>query len=1006
MRKALLLLIGLVFSFRLLAINDSTIVTTLSTTANTVINQPAFSVTIDFAEDVNDIDISLIKIIDGYAYDLRIGNTYRRQWTFTVQANYSDKKVGVVFPAQRIKNFPASDKWNAASDTLWVYVDYVRPQFSINSSAPNPTNQTKINVQISTNEYVTGFDTSDIYIANAKIDTFYSTQTNRVWSLDLNVVEDGYVKVKIPDNVAVDTAQNKSYGTDTLYRRFDTTPPSLKLSTTNDSLTNKTKVYFNIDFDEQVVGFDTSDFNLINAICDTLYATGNADSTNFIAVLVPQSDGIFSVNVKRNSLSDQLLNPNPQSNTLFFSYDGTSPNVILSSSSNNPTAADTLYYSVQFSEYVLDFTSKDIYHSAGNLVDLQNIEPGLKWSYKIVNTTTGNISSYIKASTVSDSAGNYNTEGSNKITIETDHTRPSCYLYTYESNPTNKDSVLIYAQFDEAINQFEISDFLITGCSLNHLAPSDSANTFSFYAFPSTGNTQLTITLKDSSYVDAFNLPGNASNFVAIEYDITPPSVTLSSVQGNVVHDIFTVHFTFNEFVSSFISDSIHVSNGTFSTVYESKTGYEWTATITPETRGNVLVWLTSEAAKDIAGNKAEASNLLTVNYNDDIYSPVPTFSSTVPQYTNKTVIPVVLSFNEEVINFEQSDLTLTNAAVSNFRQTKANQEWSFNLTPLNDGWIGVELKSQACTDLSNNPSEASNQLSWKVDISIPTVKITSLESNPTLNKNISLRISFSEPVDSFDIHDIVVKNGVLSSFSTVTTNKIWSVYLSPNSNYVSSHGELKAFIPEAKGFDKALNPNTASDTFSIYYDGDDPVASLYKNFEGDTLRTDTTTLYIDFSEFVSGDILARTSFENCLLLRQYTIKDHYKYAFTIKAQSEGYIMIQLAHASVFDTVGNENHLTDFTLYYKEKSQNSSVNSLSNLRLQVYSYHKNLYISKNDNSPVLDLQIVNLSGQVLSKIRLKAKENKIYPLHFKSGVYLLKVIKNDKIYSQKIWIGD
>ena len=1003
MKKALLLLTGFIISLNLWAINDSTIVTTLSTTTNSVINQPAFTVSIDFAEDVNDIDIGMIQVINGYAYDLRIGNTYRRQWTFNVQANYSDKRVGVVFPAGKIKNFPALDTWNAASDTLWVYVDYARPQFSISSSAPNPTNQKKINVQISTNEYVSGFDTSDIYVANAKIDTFYATQPNRKWSLDLSVIEDGYVKVKIPDNVAVDTAQNKNYGTDTLSRRFDTTPPSLQLSTSNDSLTNKTKVYFNIDFDEQVVGFDTSDFNLVNAVCDTLYATGNADSTNFIAVLIPQSDGIFSVTVKSNSISDQLLNPNPQSNTLYFSYDGTLPNVVLNSSSNTPTADDTLYYTVQFSEFVLDFTSKDIYYSAGNLVDLQNIEPGLKWSYKIVNKNTGSIVSYIKASTVKDSAGNYNTV-SNQITIGTDHTRPSCYLYTYESNPTNKDSVLIYAQFNEPVNLFDLNDFLTTGCSLDHLAPSDSMNTYSFYAFPTGGGTQLTITLKDSSYVDDFDWPGNASNFIAIDYDITPPTVVVSSPKGNVVHDVFTVHFTFNEFVSSFISDSIHVTNGTFSTVYESKTGFEWTATITPETKGNVLIWLGSKAAEDIAGNKAEASNLLTVEYNDDIYSPVPTLSSTVPQYTNKTVIPVILSFDEEVINFEQSDLTLTNAAVSNFRQTKANQEWAFNLTPLNNGWIAVELKSQVCTDLSNNPSKASNQLSWKVDMSIPTVSITSLVTSPTLNKNIKLRISFSEPVDSFDIHDIVVENGVLSSFATVTTDKIWSVYLSPDANYVNSHGVLKAYIPEAKGYDKALNPNTPSDTFSIYYDGEDPVATIIKNFEGDTLNTDTTTLYLEFSEFVSGDILAKTNFENCLLLREYTLKDHYKYAFTIQAQSEGNVGIRVGYASVFDTVGNYNLPTEIVFYYKEKSQNSVVKSLSDLGLQIYSYQKNLYISKQDNSPSLDLQIINLSGQILSKIKLKARENRIYPLNFKSGVYLLKVTKNNKIYSQKIWI--
>ncbi len=1003
MKKIILLLLSLLFGISSFAIGDSTIVTSLVSSVGFISNQPNFTATISFAEDVNDIDLSRIQIINGYANNLRLGSTYRRNWTFTVWASYSQKRIGIVAPAGMITNYPANDTWNEASDTLWVYMDYTRPSIYFSSNTPNPTNRSNISVNISSSEYITHFALNAIQIKNARVDSFIEIRPNHQWKLDLTVLQDGIVNVYTDENVALDTAQNGNFASDTLSRRFDTTPPHATLSTMEDSLTNKTTLSFNLDFDEQIMGLDTSDFEYFNAKIDTLYESGT-DSTHFIVQLSPLKDGVLWINLKSNAVTDLLSNNNPASNSLFFSYDGTVPQAILSSTSISPTADDTLYYTLKFSETVSDLPASGIYYSGGSLFDLKNEIPYLEWSFKIVNIKSQSIEVYLKSKQVTDSAGNSNL-ASNSISIETDHNSPSCTLSTYESNPTNKDSILIEAHFDKPVIDFSLNDLSLSGGSVNHFEEADSSN-FSFYAFPKKGGTQMILSVMDSSYFDIFEHPGYASNFLEIQYDIDPPQVTVSSVKGNVAHDVFTVHFTFNEFVTNFIADSIHILNGNYSGVYESQTGYEWSASITPINKGNVSIRLGCGAAVDRAGNKAIASNTITVMYNDDIYPPTPTLTTDIPEQTNKTVIPIIITFDEEVINFTIGDIFVSNAAIAKFQQITANKSWSVNLVPLGDGWVTAEVKAHVCTDLSYNDNEASKQLAWKVDITVPSIKISTTEASPTKQTHIPLKFSFSEPVDSFDISDIKVVNGYISGFVTVIQNKIWSANLVPDSSLARSEGRISVFVPANVAFDGATNSNPSSDTLTLEYDGLAPTMGISNYLENDTSNYDTATVIINFSENVYGNILEKTSFTNCLVDNYVISIPNRQYLIRLKAKEEGVFGLRVGYGTVYDKVGNLNQPQEMALYYKIKNS-SAINTLKNTGIKAFTFKNRLYIHYSRNLITTDnLKIVDLNGkQVFQKILFGKEEFQIF-LPLKKGLYFLQIEENGHFYSQKIIIGN
>lgn len=104
----------------------------------------------------------------------------------------------------------------------------------------------------------------------------------------------------------------------------------------------------------------------------------------------------------------------------------------------------------------------------------------------------------------------------------------------------------------------------------------------------------------------------------------------------------------------------------------------------------------------------------LTVPGNDgvDTVSPMPVLSS-VPSPTNLTVIPVSVSFGEDVTGFEAGDLTVINGTVSNFSGTGADYTFDVTVNPQTDGTIVlVDISAGAAQDLSSNLSLAANTLS------------------------------------------------------------------------------------------------------------------------------------------------------------------------------------------------------------------------------------------------------------------------------------------------------
>ena len=89
-------------------------------------------------------------------------------------------------------------------------------------------------------------------------------------------------------------------------------------------------------------------------------------------------------------------------------------------------------------------------------------------------------------------------------------------------------------------------------------------------------------------------------------------------------------------------------------------------------------------------------------------------------------------------------------------------------ITPEVSGTVTVDIAAGAAQDSSGNPSAAADQFSITANTAAPTVTITSSASEPVTGA-FSIAVTFSEPVNGFELADLVVGNGNASGLLRTT---------------------------------------------------------------------------------------------------------------------------------------------------------------------------------------------------------------------------------------------
>jgi hypothetical protein len=308
-----------------------------------------------------------------------------------------------------------------------------------------------------------------------------------------------------------------------------------------------------------------------------------------------------------------------------------------------------------------------------------------------------------------DAAGNWSVSGFGIVTVDT--IKPAVVVSSNASSPTNLSPITINLEFSEAVVGLAASDIAVTNATLGNFSGSGKA--YTFHLVPSADGT-VSFDLSADSCSDA---AGNGNNLTSysVSFSSNRPAVTITADKSSPTN-ASTINYTvsFSDPVSGFAAADLAVQGASVGGF--SGSGMSYSFVLTPSIEGVIAVTIPQNVAFDVAGNGNLASTTLQIIR--DISSPTASITSIANNPTNQQPLAVTVTFSEDVNGFALIDLTLGNAVASSFSGT--GSDYSFELTPISEGNVSVDLAASLVTDLAGNANSAAAQFLIGYDTTSP----------------------------------------------------------------------------------------------------------------------------------------------------------------------------------------------------------------------------------------------------------------------------------------------
>ncbi len=328
-----------------------------------------------------------------------------------------------------------------------------------------------------------------------------------------------------------------------------------------------------------------------------------------------------------------------------------------------------------------------------------------------------------------------------------DRIKPSVIISSSEKTTTNKTSIPVTVTFSEPISNFDVSDIQVNGGTVSNLQGKDAIYTFELLA---TQEGKITVDIDSNRVEDtAKNLNKRANQF-SIVRDITLPKLISNKLFNPTAanSELVDYVFTFDENVKNVdINDLVvtTVSNATGEIYYVQNTK-TIAGIFLHHVSGEGSIRIDLKDSTDIideAGNgngtNGYVSSFTTGHVHTvDQVKPSVTISSSEKITTNKTSIPITVTFSEPVSNFEANDIKINGGTVNNL--TGKNAIYTFELLATQEGEITVDIDSNRVEDFARNPNPHAKQFSIMYDITAPKVtinKLNTIDKTPELSGTI-----------------------------------------------------------------------------------------------------------------------------------------------------------------------------------------------------------------------------------------------------------------------------
>ncbi|WP_197286364.1 Ig-like domain-containing protein [Pedobacter sp. PACM 27299] len=690
----------------------------------------------------------------------------------------------------------AAGNTSLASTGLAITIDLTSPTLAITSNAAQLKSGETATITFTFSEdpgttFAWDGTTGDVVVTGGTLAAISGSGLTRTATFTPAAATNaGTASITVAAATYTDAAGNNGGAGTTPLLNFDTSTPNAPSApvlaaasdsgvSNSDNLTNVTTPVFTgtAEAGSTVTLYDTDG--------TTVLGTGAATGGNWSITASTLAEGIHTITAKA---TDAAGNTSLASSGLAITIDLTSPTLAITSNVAQLKSGETATITFTFSEdpgttFAWDGTTGDVVVTGGTLAAISG--SGLTRTATFTptaGTNAGAASITVAAATYTDAAGNNGGAGTTPV------------LNFDTSAPNAPSAPVLAAASDSGVSN---SDNLTNVTTPVFTGTAEAGSTVTLYDTDGTtvlgtgvatgGNWSITLsTLAEGIHTitakttDAAGNTSLASTGLAITIDLTSPTLAITSNVAQLKSgETATITFTFSEdpgttFAWNGTTGDVVVTGGTLAAT--SGSGLTRTATFTPTAgtnAGTAGITVAAATYTDAAGNNGGAGTTPVLNFDTSApnapSAPVLAAASDsgVSNSDNMTNVtsPVFTGTAEAgstVTLYDTDGTTVLGTGVA----TGGN--WSITASTLAEGIHTITAKT---TDAAGNTSVASTGLAITIDLTSPTLAITSNAAQLKSGENATITFTFSEdPGTTFawdgTTGDVVVTGGTLAAIS------------------------------------------------------------------------------------------------------------------------------------------------------------------------------------------------------------------------------------------------
>ncbi|QGU87251.1 Ig-like domain-containing protein [Erwinia sorbitola] len=724
-------------------------------------------------------------------------------------------------------------------------------------------------VTIIFSEAVSGFDNSDLTVANGTLSAVSSADGGVTWIATFtpdSSVTDNTNTIGLAMSGVHDVAGNNGSGNvSSPNYAIDTLRPTASIVVADNTLTAGETSLVTITFNEAVTGFTLADLSVENGVMSGL-STSDGGIT-WTATLTPVSNASDATNVitlANSGVADLAGNAGSgTTNSNNFSVSTRQPTSTIVIADNTLNIGKTSQVTITFSEAVTGFTNADLVVANGTLSAVSSSD-GITWTATLTptaDTTDATNAITLDNSGVQNAAGNIGIGSATSNNYAVDTHRPTATITMSDTALKIGDTSTVTITFSEAVSGLTNADVTTTNGGLSLISSADGGLTWTATFTPTSNITDTSniITLDNTGIADlAGNAGSGSTESVSYSIDTRRPNATIVVADNALTAgETSLVTITFSEAVTGFTNADLTVTNGTLSAVSSSDGGVTWIATFTPvlgfKSASNQIT-LNNAGVADLAGN-AGSGNISSNNFSIDTQRPTASVVVADNALRIGETSLVTITFTEPVTGFTNADLTVANGTLTAVTTSDGGMTWTATFTPSSDLTNAANMIIVDNTGVENMSGNAgsgtTSSNNYAIDTQRPTATIVMADNALAAGETSLVTITFSEAVTGFSNADVTVTNGSLTALSSSDGGMTWTATFTPTEG---TNNASNAIVLDNSGVtDLAGNAGsgtTESGNYSI--DTLRPTATIV--MADSTLAAGESSLVtITFSEAVTG---------------------------------------------------------------------------------------------------------------------------------------------------------